>query len=235
MEDLKRAAAERAVEEYVESWMVVGLGTGSTVSHAVWKIGELIENGSLSGVRGVPTSARTATMAHEVGIPLVTLSEERPLFTIDGADEIGPGLNLIKGRGGALLREKIVADAGEFLVVVADDTKLVDTLGLGPLPVEIEPFGWEVTLEALASLGCEPSLRLEGQGSQTGDPERPYVTDGGHYTADCLFPSIPDPAALEEEIKRIPGALETGLFIGLTKSAVIARQDGTEVIQASTL
>jgi ribose 5-phosphate isomerase A len=84
-------------------------------------------------------------------------------------------------------------------------------------------------------LGCEPSLRLEGQGSQTGDPERPYVTDGGHYTADCLFPSIPDPAALEEEIKRIPGALETGLFIGLTKSAVIARQDGTEVIQASTL
>lgn len=233
MEDLKRAAAERAVTEYVESGMVVGLGTGSTASHAVWKIGELITAGELSGIRGVPTSARTAAMAREAGIPLVTLSEERPHFTIDGADEIGPGLHLIKGRGGALLREKIVASSGEFLVVVADDTKLVDTLGLGPLPVEIEPFGWEVTLDALASLGCEPSLRLEGSGSQTGDPERPYVTDGGHYTADCLFPLIPDPVTLEEEIKRIPGALGTGLFIGLTKFAIVAHGDATEIIEAS--
>ncbi len=232
MEDLKRAAAEKAVEEYVESEMVVGLGTGSTASHAVWKIGELIAAGELTAVRGLPTSARTAAMARESGIPLVTLSEERPLFTIDGADEIGPGLNLIKGRGGALLREKIVASAGEFLVVVADDTKLVDSLGVGPLPVEIEPFGWEVTLEALAFLGCEPSIRLEGPGSQTGDPDRPYVTDGGNYTADCLFPSISDPVALEEEIKRIPGALETGLFIDLAKTAVVARSGGTEIIEA---
>ena len=228
MEDLKRAAAERAVEEYVESGMVVGLGTGSTASHAVWKIGELIAAGELSGIRGVPTSARTAAMACEVGIPLVTLSEERPLFTIDGADEIGPGLNLIKGRGGALLREKIVAGAGEFLVVVADDTKLVDTLGLGPLPVEIEPFGWEVTLDALASLGCEPELRMDPT-----DPGRPYVTDGGHYTANCAFGSIPEPASLEVEIKRIPGALESGLFVGLVSTAVVAGEAGVEVVEAS--
>jgi ribose 5-phosphate isomerase A len=233
-EDLKRAVAERAVAEYVGSGMVLGLGTGSTASFAVRKIGALIAAGELEGVRGVPTSARTAALAREEGIPLVTLSEARPLFTIDGADEIGPGLALIKGRGGALLREKIVASAGDGLVVIADETKLVDSLGEGPLPVEIEPFGYEITLEDLVSLGCEPTLRLEGPGSQTGDPDRPYVTDGGHYTANCLFPQgIPDPAALEEEIKRIPGALECGLFVGLARAAVVTRDgDGTEVIQA---
>ena len=233
-EDLKRAAAERAVAEYVGSGMVLGLGTGSTASFAVRRIGALIAAGELEGVRGVPTSARTAALAREEGIPLVTLSEARPLFTIDGADEIGPGLALIKGRGGALLREKIVASAGDGLVVIADETKLVDSLGEGPLPVEIEPFGHEITLEDLASLGCEPTLRLEGPGSQTGDPDRPYVTDGGHYTANCLFPQgIPDPAALEEEIKRIPGALECGLFVGLARAAVVTRDgDGTEVIRA---
>ena len=193
----------------------------------------MIAGGDLSDVRGVPTSARTAALAREAGIPLVTLSEARPLFTIDGADEIGPGLALIKGRGGALLREKIVAHAGaRGLVVIADDSKPVDALGAGPLPVEIEPFGWEVTLEALASLGCEPTLRLKGPGSQTGDPGCPFVTDGGHYTADCLFLSIPDPATLEEEIRRIPGALESGLFVGLARSAVVARPDGTEIIEA---
>lgn len=233
-EDLKRAAAEGAVAEYVESGMVLGLGTGSTASFAVRRIGALIAAGELEDVRGVPTSARTAALAREEGIPLVTLSEARPLFTIDGADEIGPGLALIKGRGGALLREKIVASAGDGLIVIADETKLVDSLGEGPLPVEVEPFGYEITLEDLASLGCEPNLRLEGPGSQTGDPDRPYVTDGGHYTADCLFPQgIPDPAVLEEEIKRIPGALECGLFVGLARAAVVTREgDGTEVMRA---
>jgi ribose 5-phosphate isomerase A len=232
-EDLKRATAERAVAEYVESGMVVGLGTGSTASFAVRRIGVLLAAGELEDVRGVPTSARTAAIAREEGIPLVTLSEARPLFTIDGADEIGPGLALIKGLGGALLREKIVASAGDGLVVVADETKLVDSLGAGPLPVEVEPFGHQITLEDLGSLGCEPTLRLEGPGSQTGDPDRPYVTDGGHYTADCLFPrGIPNPAALEEEIKRIPGALESGLFVNLARAAVVARREGTEVIEA---
>ena len=235
-ENLKRAAAERAVDEYVESGMVVGLGTGSTASYAVRRIGAQISSGELADIRGVPTSARTAALAREEGIPLIALSEARPLFTIDGADEIGPGLALIKGRGGALLREKIVASAGDGLVVIADGTKLFDSLGAGPLPVEVEPFGWKFTLEDLASLGCEPNLRLQGPGSQTGDPDHPYVTDGGHYTADCVFPrGIPDPTALEEEIKRIPGALECGLFVGLTRAAVVAHDEaggGTEIIQA---
>ncbi len=181
----------------------------------------------------MPTSARIAALAREEGITLVTLSEARPLFTIDGADEIGPGLALIKGRGGALLGEKIAA-AGDGLVVVADETKLVDSLGTGSLPVEIEPFGYETTLEDLSSLGCEPTLRLQGP-TGTGDAHHPYVTDGNHYTADCLFPDgIPDPAALEGEIKRIPGALECGLLVGLAQAAVVARGGAeTEILPAS--
>ncbi len=234
-EDLKRAAAEKAVERYVESDTVVGLGTGSTASHAVRRLGELIVAGELHGIRGVPTSARTAALAREVGIPLVALSEARPILTIDGADEIAPDLSVIKGLGGALLREKIVAHASSRgLIVIADDSKTVDSLGKVPLPVEVEPFGYEATLAALSSLGCEPTLRLEGSGSQTGDPDRPYVTDGGHYTADCLFPDgIPDPGALETGIKRIPGALETGLFVGLVHAAVVARPEGTQIMEGS--
>ena len=228
MEDLKRAAAERAVAEYVRSGMVLGLGTGSTASFAVRRIKELIASGDLENVRGVATSAQTTALAEEVGIPLVALSEARPLLTIDGADEVGPDLALIKGRGGALLREKIVAHASGGLVVVADESKLVEYLGEGSLPVEIDPFGWEVTLEALSALGCEPELRMD-----QADTKRPYVTDGGHYTADCLFPSIPDPISLEEEIKRIPGALECALFVGLTRAVVVGRSGGTEVIEAS--
>src|SRR5215212_1026199 len=172
LEKLKRAAVERAVTEYVESGMVVGLGTGSTASYAVRRLGELLASGDLEDVRGVPTSSRTATLVEEVGIPLVALSEARPRLTIDGADEVGPRLALIKGRGGALLREKIVAYASDDgLLVVADESKLAESLGEGPLPVEVEPFGWEITLKALASLGCEPKLRMNDTG-------RPYVTDG---------------------------------------------------------
>ncbi len=228
-EDPKRVAAEGAVEQYVESGMVLGLGTGSTVSFAVRKIGELLTNKDLENVRGIPTSERTADLAREIGIPLLALSEARPRLTIDGADEAEPGFALIKGRGGALLREKIVAHASEGgLVVVVDESKLVDALGQGPLPVEVEPFGWEVTLRSLASLGCEPELRMDHE-----DSDRPYVTDGGHYTADCQFASIPDPNALEGEIKRIPGALESGLFVGLARSVIVGRSGGTETIEAS--
>ena len=229
MDELKRTAAERAVAEYVRSGMVVGLGTGSTAAFVVRRVGELISNGELEDVRGVATSRRTAELAGEVGVPLVTLEEARPAVTIDGADEIGPGLNLIKGGGGSLLREKIVAHAtepGGGLVVVADGSKLVDSLGAHPLPVEVEPFGWEATLQDLASLGCEPELRMDGK--------NPFVTDGGHYTADCRFASIPDPAGLEREVKSIPGALECGLFVGLARAAVMSRPDGTKFVEAKS-
>ena len=231
-EGLKRDAANAAVERYVESGMTLGLGSGTTAAFVVGRVGELLADGTLRDVRGVPTSERTASLAREVGIPLVALSEARPRLTIDGADEIGPDLSAIKGRGGALLREKIVAAASERgLVVVADATKTVETLGTqGPLPVEVEPFGWESTFDALSSLGCEPELRPD-----EADPAHPFVTDGGHYTLDCRFHSIPDPASLEAAIKRIPGALENGLFVGLVRAAVVARDEaegGVEITEA---
>jgi ribose 5-phosphate isomerase A len=225
----KREAAKAAVERYVESGMVIGLGTGSTATFAVRRIGELVASGELRDIRGVPTSAKTTALANELGIPLATLSETRPRFTIDGADEISPELTLIKGRGGALLREKIVASSSEEgLIVVADSSKLVDPLGADPLPVEIDSFGWEATLEALGSLGCEPELRMDWT-----DPGRPFVTDGGHYTADCTFEKIAYPASLEIEVKHIPGALESGLFVGLARAAVVASGGGTVFIEAS--
>jgi ribose 5-phosphate isomerase A len=227
-EEFKREAANAAVDRYVESGMVVGLGTGTTATLAVRRIGELITSGELKDVSGIPTSARTMALANELGIPLATLSDTRPHLTIDGTDEVAPDLALIKGRGGALLREKIVASSSEEgLIVVADSTKVVESLGAGPLPVEIDSFGWQATLEALASLGCEPELRMD----QT-DPDHPFVTDGGHYTADCKFDSISDPASLEIEIKRIPGALECGLFVSITQAAILAGENGTQSIGA---
>lgn len=227
LEGLKRDAAYAAVDRYVESGTTVGLGSGTTAAFVVLRIGELLASGTLRDVRGIPTSERTAALAREVGVPLTTLSEARPTLTMDGADEIGPDLTVIKGRGGALLREKIVAAASKRgLIIVADGSKPVEVLGEGPLPVEVEPFGWEATLEALAALGCEPTLRLDPR-----DLQHPFVTDGGHYTADCLFPKIPDPTSLEARIKHIPGALECGLFVGLARAAVVAREGGVEVIE----
>jgi len=222
-----RSVANAAVDARVQSGMIVGLGTGSTASWAVRRIGELLSSGALENVRGIPTSETTARLAQEVGIPLLSLAEARPEITIDGADEIDPNLALIKGRGGALLREKIVAAASGTLIVVADDSKLVDALGRDFLPVEVEPFGWESTLEALASLGCEPERRLIDE-----DSKNPFLTDGGHYTVDCTFPSIADPAGLEAEIRCIPGALECGLFVGLAQTAFVASDDETVVMQA---
>ena len=222
---LKRDAANAAVERFVESGATLGLGSGTTSAFVVGRIGEKLAAGELRNVRGVPTSEGTAALARQAGIPLVGLSEARPTLTLDGADEIGPRLANIKGLGGALLREKIVAAASrDGLVLVADGSKAVDTLGArGPLPVEVEPFGWEATFEALSSLGCEPKLRMDAAG--------PSITDGGHYTADCDFSRIQDPPALEAAIRAIPGALECGLFIGLARAAVIADEDGVRVVE----
>ena len=222
-DEQKRAAAYKAVDEYVESGMTLGLGTGSTAFYVVERLGELLSTEELEDVRGIATSNATAEQARQGNIPLLELSEARPDLTIDGADEIDPRLDLIKGRGGALLREKIVAAAGDGLLVVADSSKLVDALGLETLPVEVEPFGWEATAAALAALDCEPGLRMDG--------DEPFVTDGGHYTVDCLFASIPDPEALETEIKHVPGALECGLFVGLSRAAVIALEHETEIME----
>ena len=225
----KRDAAHAAVERFVESGATIGLGSGTTSAFVVRRIGELSEDGALSDVRGIPTSESTAALAREVGVPTVSLAEARPTLTLDGADEIGPGLAAVKGLGGALLREKIVAAASTTgLVLVADASKTVDTLGTrAPVPVEVDPYGWQATLEALSALGCEPRLRMDA-----GDPQQPFVTDGGHYTADCAFDAIDDPSALEAAIRAIPGALECGLFVGLAHAAVVAGADGVSILEA---
>ena len=205
----------------------MGLGSGTTSAFVVRRIGELLDAGELDGVRGIPTSEGTAALAREVGITTVSLAEARPALTLDGADEIGPGLTAVKGLGGALLREKIVAAASTTgLILVADASKTVDSLGArAPVPVEVDPFGWQATLEALSTLGCQPRLRMDAA-----DPQQPFVTDGGHYTADCAFDGIEDPAALETAIKAIPGALESGLFVGLARAAVVAGEGGPRVL-----
>lgn len=228
-ERLKMDAGYAAVDRYVESGMVVGLGTGSTSAWVVRRVAERLESGELENIIGIPTSERTAQLAGELGVPMTSLSRARPDVVLDGADEVSPGLEVIKGLGGALLREKIVAAAsGGNLVVVADDSKPVELLGTNsPVPVEVEIFGWEITAEDLAALGCSTTLRFSGD-----DMSDPFITDGGHYTLDCRFENgIEDPKTLEAEMKRIPGALECGLFIGIAKSAIIAGESGVRVME----
>ena len=223
LDELKQAAAEMAVEECVSDGMLVGLGTGSTAACVVRGIGNRIGDGRLRGVQGIATSRQTEELAAGTGIPLQ--EDGAPDVVIDGADEISPALDLIKGLGGALLREKIIAASARqqpALIIVADDSKLVDALGDGPLPVEVEPFGWRTTLRALETLGCKATPRA--------DNGQHLHTDGGHLTLDCRFGHITDPASLDARIKRIPGAIETGLFAGMTRSAFVADRSGVRVL-----
>lgn len=217
---LKRAAAEAAVG-LVRDAMVVGLGTGSTASFAVEALGRRHREG-LRFV-GIATSERTAAQAKAAGIPLTSFAEHRMIdLTIDGADEVEQGtLNLIKGLGGALLREKIVAAASRRLVIVVDGAKLVGRLGAHtPVPVEVVPFGLEATREALQVLGASARLRLAASG-------QPFVTDGGNRILDCGFSAIADPARLEERIRRVVGVIECGLFVGRAHMVFVA--DGAGV------
>jgi len=221
--NLKQMAAAKAVEA-VESGMALGLGSGSTASYAIAMIGERMRNGSLRGIVGVPTSNETARLARQAGIPLTTLQEHPVLdLTIDGADEVDPQLNLIKGRGGALLREKIVARASRCELIVVDESKLVQVLGKSPVPVEVVPFGWGTYLDALRSLGCEPVLRMQGA--------QPYITDEGNYIVDCRFVRIDDPARLECALDLIPGVVENGLFIGLASVVLVATETGVRELR----
>jgi ribose 5-phosphate isomerase A len=223
IQELKRAAAVRAVE-YVKDGMRVGLGTGSTATLAVQALGERVRQGLK--VVGVPTSERTALLARQLGIPLTTLEEYPNLdLTIDGADEVDPQtLNVIKGLGGALLREKIVALASKLELLVVDESKLVQKLGEHtPVPVEVVQFGWTRTCDALTSLGCDPQRRI----TQDGEP---YITDSGNYLLDCRFAPIDDAAALTREIKSITGVVEHGLFVGIACRVVVAGEGGVRVI-----
>ena len=224
-DQLKRAAALRAIEE-VGDGMVVGLGTGSTSALVVEGLGARVA----AGLRlvGIPTSKRTAAHARRLGIPISTFAEHQRLdLTIDGADEVQLGtLDLIKGLGGALLREKIVAAASERLIVV-DQEKLVERLGEHtPVPVEVTQFGWQATAVALAKLGCVPERRYT-----TG--EQPYVTDGGNFILDCRFGPLADPGAIEKRIASIVGTVESGLFVGRSSVVVVASASGVEVLTRS--
>ena len=219
-DELKKIAGEKAVE-YVESGMVVGLGYGSTAIHALRLIGELIRQGELKGIQAVPTADLIADEARKVKIPLTSL-EDHPRIdvTIDGADEVAPDLNLIKGGGGALLREKIVAQATSLYIIVVDEQKLSPVLGTNfDLPVEIIPFGWRPLEEYLRSLGAEPKLRTITDGT-------PFVTDSGNHILDCHFGTIDDPYALSAELKSRAGIVEHGLFLDLADEVIIAAGDG---------
>lgn len=228
-EDHKRRAAAQALT-HVRPGMKLGLGTGSTAAHFVTLLGEKVRQGL--NVVGVPTSEVTRRQAEQLGIPLATLDDYPFLdLTVDGADEIDPALRLIKGGGGALLREKIVAMASDRLIIVADGSKLVSKLGRFPLPVEVVPFGLAATrqmAELVASdVGCVGEIRLRQ--SPSGDP---FVTDGGHYILDCAFGSIPEPEALAEALSFVPGVVDTGLFIGIADLVIVAGPDGVEELTA---
>jgi ribose 5-phosphate isomerase A len=219
----EKEAAGRAAAELVRDGDVVGLGTGSTAYFAVVALGERVKAGLK--ITGIPTSLQTADLARAVGIPLTTLDEHPEIdITIDGADEIDAKLNLIKGGGGALLREKVVASASRKMVVVADSGKVVQVLGKFPLPVEIISFARTVIEKKIVALGGAPKLRTRRDGS-------PYVTDNGNEILDCSFGKIEDPAELARELGNVPGIIEHGLFIGLAKLVMMGRGDGVEELR----
>jgi ribose 5-phosphate isomerase A len=229
LEDRKRAAAARAVE-FVQAGMRLGLGTGSTARHFIELLGVRVRQGL--SVVAVPTSEATRACAATLGIPLSNLDQTPELdLTVDGADEIAPDLTVLKGGGGALLWEKIVAAASVRMVVIADDTKWVPVLGRFPLPIEVVPFGLTATRRAVeaaaAAAGCPGPAVLRRT-----EKGHPFVTDGGHHLLDASLGHIPDPEALAARLAAIPGVVEHGLFIGLVAAAVIAGPGAVRIVEA---
>ena len=219
----EKEAAGRAAAKLVRDGDVVGLGTGSTAYFAVVALGERVKAGLK--IIGIPTSVQTAELARTVGIPLTTLDEHPQIdITIDGADEVDPKLNLIKGGGGALLREKVVASVTKKMVVVGDSTKVVPALGKFPLPVEIIPFARTVIEQKIASLGATTKLRMRPDG-------QPFVTDNGNHILDCSFGRIADPPALAQELNGTVGVVEHGLFIGVAKLALVGKGTSVEELR----
>ncbi len=250
-DELKKMVGYKAVDDYVRSGMVVGLGTGSTAAFAVERVGELLKAGTLKDIVAIPTSVRTKEQAEDLGIPLTTLGTPLGVYdgtsdldvAIDGADEVDPGLNLVKGGGGALLREKMVEICAKQFVVIVDESKLTAGLGPGfPLPVEITPFCWEHTLKKVGALpslaGCEPRLRLGSSANNQVDGDEPALTDNGNYIVDLFFKTpIADPPAAAAELKSTCGVVDHGLFctgptFGRTTAVIIAGSDGISVKKA---
>jgi ribose 5-phosphate isomerase A len=226
--DTRKLAAAEAAAELVEDGMIVGLGSGSTATLAVAAIGRRAAQGLR--IVGIPTSEKTAEQARGLRIPLVTLEDRGHIdLTIDGADEIARGsLDLVKGLGGALLREKIVASITRRLVIVADESKLVDRLGESgkPIPVEVAPFGWRTTARRLSVMGAEWTRRLTPEG-------QPFITDGGHIILDCRFQSLDSARSLQQRLDGMVGVMEHGLFLGMTSEAIVGRSSG-ELLRLSS-
>ncbi|CAN8072159.1 unnamed protein product [Agarophyton chilense] len=230
VDELKKQTGYKAVDDYVKSGMVVGLGTGSTAKFAVDRLGEKLKSGQLTDIVAIPTSIRTKQQAESLGIPLVSLDTHPVLdVAIDGADEVDPALNLVKGRGGALLREKMVEVQAKKFVVIVDESKLVHGLGIsGAMPVELTPFCWQFNLNRLLNLdsihGCTAKLRM--------DADKPYVTDNDNYIVDLYFDApIKDPALAASQIESLVGVVEHGLFLGMSSAVIIAGAEGVYVKQ----
>jgi ribose 5-phosphate isomerase A len=217
--DQEKEAAAQASLQFIQDGMVIGLGTGSTATHFIQLLGERVKQGLR--VRGIPTSIRSAELARSLEIPLTTLDECQEIaVTVDGADEVDPRLRLIKGGGGALLHEKIVASATKQLVIVADASKRVERLGKFPLPVEVIKFAEALVAKRISALGADVELRKGSEG-------RPYLTDENNYILDCRFGEIRDPDALARELSAMPGIVEHGLFIGMASLVLFAK--GSEI------
>lgn len=223
VEEQKRVAAERALD-FVESGMVLGLGSGSTAYYAIVGLGRRLAAGELRDVRGVPTSSRTERLARDVGVPLIDLPASGCDLAIDGMDEVTADLDAIKGMGGALTREKIVAASARRFVLIGDESKRVDRLGeRTPVPVEVIAFGRERTRARLEAFGCRADLRLTGQGGL-------FATDNGNPVFDCRFDAPFDPARIALELAVLPGVIDHGLFLGLADVAFVASTGGVEAI-----
>jgi ribose 5-phosphate isomerase A len=219
--DQEKEAAARASLRFVKDGQVVGLGTGSTAAYFIKLLGEQVQNGLR--VRGIPTSVRSRELALSLGIPLITLDDCQEIdVTVDGADEVDPQLRLIKGGGGALLREKIVASATRQMIVVADVSKQVQRLGKFPLPVEVIRFAQALVAKRIAALGADVQLRRDAAGNA-------YLTDENNHILDCRFGEIQDPDRLARDLSEMPGVVEHGLFIGMASVVVFAR--GSEIVE----
>jgi len=217
----KQIAAEKAVES-IEDGMIIGLGTGSTAYWAIEKIGERVRKGLK--IQAVASSTVSESQARELGIPIIPFADVEAIdLTIDGADEVDVNLQLTKGGGGALLREKLLAANSRRFIVIVDESKVVDTLGAFPLPVEIVPFAHELTVRKLQALGCELTIRQKDGAN--------YITDNGNLIADCRFGSITDPVTLHTQLNLIPGVVENGLFVGLTSQLIVGHADGRLTIR----
>jgi len=219
---MKRIAAQKAVE-FVENDMIVGLGTGSTVKYALKNLGERVQEGL--SIKGIPTSNETKKIAMKYNIPIVSLSEYPEIdITIDGADEVDSNLNLIKGGGGALTREKMIAYHSKMVIIITDDSKVVKSLGIDfPLPIEVVKFEWQATKRAIEKIGCNVELRKIF--------DDPFITDNGNYILDCEFERINDPEQLEQDINMIPGVVENGLFIGVATKVIVGSKKGIMTLE----